>query len=218
MFTIDAKVRDPKASLPFLRKEGLIPAVFYGMGKTTTPVSISARDFLKIWKQAGESSTVTLKTDKGTIETLIHDVAVDPITGNPIHADFLAIDVNKEIEVKVPIEFTGIAPAVKNGLGTLVKVLHELEIKALPKDMPHTIAVSIESLENLESQISVDNIVLPSGVSLVTKGHEIVAAIAAMKEEKEEETLPPDLSAIEVEKKGKKEEEGEQAPTEAVKE
>jgi len=61
------------------------------------------------------------------------------VKGFPIHVDFLAIDMNKPIEVAVPLEFVGIAPAEKDGLGVLVKALHEVEIKALPKDIPHTL-------------------------------------------------------------------------------
>lgn len=206
MSTIQAKQRDPKASVSFLRKEGFIPAVFYGMDKKTTSITISLKDFIKTWKEAGESSAITLKTDAGQLDALIHDVALDPVTDIPIHADFFIIDATKKIKVNIPLDFTGIAPAVKNGLGTLVKVLHEVEVEALPKNLPHAILVDITSLVSLESQITVGDIVFPEGVMPVTKDHEVVAAISTMKEEKEEVAGPVDLSAIEVEKKGKKEE------------
>ncbi len=211
MFKLQATLRDAGKKLIDLRKGGNIPAVFYGMGKKSTPISISEKDFVKIWKEAGESSTITLETPEGKLDTMIHDVQVDPVRGNPIHADFLAIDVNKEIEVAVQLEFIGISNAVKTGLGSLTKVLHELEVKALPKDLPHFIEVDITPLATLEDKIHVRDITIPKGITLLTDLEEVVAVVQAAKEEKEE-VAPVDLSAIEVsDQKGKKEEEGGEA-------
>ena len=213
MLALTAKIRDIKEDLGTLRKGGELPAVFYGMGKASTSISISMIEFKKVWQKAGESTTVKITTPTGAVDTLIHDVQVDPVTDEPIHADFLVIDMNKKITVEVPVEFTGISEAVKNGSGTLVKVLHEVEIEALPKDLPHNLTVDISKLEAIHSQILVSDIVLPTGVTMITKGTEVVASIAEQKEEVEEVVAPVDLSAIEVEKKGKKEEEGAAAET-----
>jgi len=210
MLALTAKIRDIKDSLDKLRASGELPAVFYGMGNESTPISISKIDFKKIWRKAGESSTVKITTPKGVIDVLIHDVQVNPVTDEPIHVDFLVIDMNKTIKVEVTLEFSGVSEAVKSGVGTLVKVLHEVEVEALPKDLPHNFVIDISSLVGLDSQVLVSSIVLPKGVKMITKGEEVVASIAAQKEEKEE-VVPVDLSAIEVEKKGKKEEEGAEA-------
>ncbi len=207
MFTLKASARDQKTKPAYLRRNGQIPAVFYGMKKESTSISLKETDFLKAWKSAGESTTVTLETPQGTFDTLIHDVVLDPLKGKPIHADFLIIDANKAIEVSVPLEFIGISDAVKTGVGILIKVLHELEVSALQKNLPQHISVDVSGLATLQDQISVSDLVLPTGVTAVTKGEEIVASIAEAKEEKEEEAVAVDLSAIEVEKKGKKEEE-----------
>ena len=213
MLTLNAKNRDIKEDLEALRKGGELPAVFYGMGKTSTSISIPTVEFKKIWNKAGESSTVKISLPAqtgmpaGAVDTLIHEVQVDPVTDEPIHVDFLVIDMNKKIEVEVQLEFTGVSEAVKGGLGTLVKVLHEVEVEALPADLPHNLVVDISKLETVDSQILVSDIKLPTGVTLITKGNEVVASIALQKEEKEEVATPVDLSAIEVEKKGKKEDE-----------
>ena len=213
MLTLDAKIRNLKEDLDVMRKGGEIPAVFYGMGMETTHISVSLVEFKKVWHKAGESSTVKITTPTGTIDALIHEVQVDPVSDVPTHVDFLVIDMNKKVTVEVSLEFSGISNAVKTGLGTLVKVLHEVEIEALPKDLPHGLTADISKLENVDSQILVSDIALPTGVTMITKGTEVVASIALQKEEKEE-TTPVDLSAIEVEKKGKKEEEGEAPATE----
>ncbi len=206
MVTIQAKLKNKEVKNDDLRSEGFIPAVFYGLNKQSTPISVNGKEFVKALKEAGESTTVTLDLGNEKVETLIHDVQVNAVTGVPLHVDFLVIDMNKKIQVAVPLEFDGVAGAVKNGLGVLVKVLHEIEIEALPKDLPHELHVDISRLENLDSHISVADLSLPAGVVAITPGTDIIASIAVMQEEKEEE-VPVDLSAIEVEKKGKKEEE-----------
>lgn len=211
MNKLTASKRSKTDKLGDIRNNGMIPAVVYGAQVENTPISVSSVDFEKVLKVVGETSTIILEINeekKGAskIDALIHEVQVDPIKGFPIHVDFLAIDMNKPIEVEVPIEFIGIAPAEKNSLGVLVKVIHELEVEALPKDIPHTISVDLSTLDVLDSQIHAKNIALPSGVNMLTEGDEVIALIAPIKEEVEEEEKPVDLSEIEVEKKGKKEE------------
>jgi large subunit ribosomal protein L25 len=100
---------------------------------------------------------------------------------------------------------------VKNGLGVLVKVMHEVEIKALPKDVPHAVTVDLGSLETLESHIAVKDLALGAGIEVLADADGVVASIASIKEESEESAGPIDFSQIEVAKKGKKEEEGEAA-------
>jgi len=208
MFKIKALDRDESVKLDALRKSGEIPAVFYGAGKKTTPISVSIVEFKKVWKDAGESSAVKITMPTGDIDVLIHEVQVDPITSQPIHADFLVIDMKKKIRVDVPLVFEGVSNAVKGGIGNLVKVLHELEIEALPSDLPHSLSVDISKLEKLDDVVLVSDIKLPTGVVAINDPEEVVASIVAQVEEKEEVVVAPDLSAIEVEKKGKKEEEG----------
>jgi large subunit ribosomal protein L25 len=211
MNTLTATKRSKADKLASVRSNGMVPAVVYGARVENTMISVPSVDFVKILKVAGESSTIVLElkgdeTKKEAIQkidVLIHDMQVDPIKGFPIHVDFLAIDMNKPVEVAIPVEFIGIAPAEKNSLGVLVKVMHEIEVEALPKDLPHNITVDVSILEVLDAQIHVKDIKLPKGVKMVTDGEEVVALISAIKEEVIE-TIPVDLSAIEVEKKGKK--------------
>lgn len=188
-----------------IRAEGGIPAVYYGAGKDAVSISVPLKDFIKVFKEAGETTTVTLQIGGEKINTLIYDVQNDPLTGVPAHVDFLIIDMNKEIEVAIPVEFTGLAEAEKGGLGNLVKVLHEIEVRALPANLPHSFVVDVTSLASVDAQIHVSDITLGTGVALVTSPDEVVALIAPFVEEKEDSGAPIDLSAIEVEKKGKEE-------------
>ncbi|PIQ66408.1 MAG: 50S ribosomal protein L25 [Candidatus Zambryskibacteria bacterium CG11_big_fil_rev_8_21_14_0_20_42_18] len=206
MLTLKAETRDIHTKPEIVRKGGKIPAVFYGKKEASTPISIGKVEFLKVWREAGESSVVTLETPEGVKESLIQDVDLDPITGNPRHADFYVFEKGHKVEVELPLEFIGVSPAVKDLGGILVKVIHELEVIAMPKDLPHNIEVDIGSLSNFEDQILAKDIVLPQGVELKENPEEVVALVSAPREEKEEEVAPVDLSQIEVEKKGKEEE------------
>ncbi len=211
MLTLEAQKRDKSANLDKLRKEGKMPAVFYGKKNASTPITVLQKDFIKIWHTAGESSVVSIKSPEGVVDTLIHAVDLDPVTDIPRHADFYVFEKGKKIEVDVPLEFIGVAPVVKDLGGVLVKALHEIKISADPQHIPHNIEVDISSLLDFDSQIIASDLKLPAGVDLIEKPEEVVAAAARPKEEEVEEA-PVDLSAIEVEKKGKKEEE---APEEA---
>jgi large subunit ribosomal protein L25 len=212
MITLSASKRTTESPKTLLKEEK-VPAVYYGAGKEAVSISIPLKEFNKVWKEAGETGTVALDFGKEKVTTLIHDVQRDVITNSPIHADFLVIDMNKEIEVDIPLEFTGLAEAEKAGLGTVVHTMHEIKVKALPANLPHALTVDVTSLSTLESQIHAKDVVLPKGVTLVDSADEVVAMVSAFKEEKEEVT-PIDLSSIEVEKKGKKEEEGAEATAE----
>ncbi|MEX0919507.1 MAG: 50S ribosomal protein L25 [Parcubacteria group bacterium] len=217
MLTLKAEIRDSASKLDEIRKSGKIPAVFYGKKEASTPVSIPQIDFLKVWREAGESSVVTLETPNGAKDTLIHDVDVDPITGAPRHADFYVFDKDNKLEIELPIEFEGVSPAVKELGGILVKVTHELKVMALPKDLPHNIIVDISSLKEFGDQILAQDIKLPTGVELSVEPEDVVALVSAPREEKEEESAPIDLSEIEVEKKGKEETEEGAEPAEEEK-
>lgn len=209
MITLSAEKRDKKTDLDKLRKEGKIPAVFYGPKEKSTPIVVSTTEFIKAFKKAGESTVVVVKEGGNEHETLIHDVDVHPLTGQPRHVDFYVIEKGKKVKVEVPLTFEGTSPAVKDLGGILVKVLREIEIEAAPKDLPHELKVDISALAELTSVITAKDIKLPHGVTLVEKPDEIVASIAVAKEEVEE-VKPIDMSAIEVEKKGKEAKEGEE--------
>lgn len=203
--TISAQSRANKSPSD-LRTEDMIPAVYYGAGSDAVSIAIPAKEFNKVWKEAGETTTVTLTIGGEKINTMIHDIQRDPVSDLATHVDFLVVDMNKEIEVAVPIEFTGLAEAEKTGTGTLVKVLHEVQVSALPANLPHSVEIDVTRLATTEDQIHVSDIALPKGVTMISEADEVVALISAFKEETEEAPAL-DLSAIEVEKKGKKEEE-----------
>ncbi len=206
---LEVTPRGAKENVAILRKSGKLPAVYYGKKQASTSVTVNAVEFSKVLKKAGESSVVTLQTKNGVLDSLIYDVDRDPVTGAFRHADFYVFEKGQKIKVKIPIEFKGVSPAVKELGAVLVKVLRDVLIEATPKDLPQVLFADISKLVAFDSQVLAKDIILPEGVNLITKPDEVVASVYEPKEEVVE-VAPVDLSAIEVEKKGKEVKEGEE--------
>jgi len=209
MMQITTAPRAPKET----KKEGFIPAVYYGAQQASTPIFIDFIEFKKVLADAGESSSITLITEHGNETAMIQDVQLDPVRSNPIHVDFYVLEKGQKVHVKTPIVFIGESQAVKEG-GVFVKVMHELSVEGEPSKLPHEFSVDISLLVAKDSVIHVKDLILPNGVELYhVNPEDVVASISEAREEIiEEAPVATDLSAIEVEAKGKKEEEGEAAP------
>jgi large subunit ribosomal protein L25 len=187
-----------------LRETGKLPAVVYGEGKEAETISLDAKDFEKMWKNVGESTVISLEGLGENKSVLIQDVVFDPLYSTPTHVDFYTVRTDKVVEVEVPLVFEGVAPAVKELGGNLVKVMHTISIESLPKDLPQEIIVDITSLKTFEDQIKINDIVLPTGVKATSDGDEVIALVQPAREE-EEQTSVADVTSVAVEKKGKEE-------------
>ncbi|MBX4192133.1 50S ribosomal protein L25 [Candidatus Parcubacteria bacterium] len=209
--------RDGVKSPKTLRLGGVLPAVIYGRSEESTPISVDAKTFGKLFKAAGESTVITIKGLDEDKDALIHEVEFDAVTGIPTHVDFYAIEKGQTVTVSIPLEFEGVSPAVKDLGGILVKVMHELEVECQPKDLPQHITVDISKLVTLEDQISVQDLGLAANLKISVDPEEVVAMIDVAKDEPIEEAPATDLSAIEIsEERGKKPDE--EAPAEDAKE
>ncbi|MBM3205582.1 50S ribosomal protein L25 [Candidatus Shapirobacteria bacterium] len=191
-----------------LRREGLLPANIYGKKVKSLAVQLETKAFLPTFHQAGETGLVELKV-VGEITNrpvLIHDVQFHPVTGDPLHADFYQVDLKEKVTAKVPVELIGEAPAVREKIGILIQTLAEVEVEALPGDLPEKIEVNISSLEKVDDGVSVSELKTPSGVKILTEAKEILAKIEPPAKE---EVAPPPAEEAPVE-----EEEVEVAPVE----
>lgn len=210
--TLVGEIRTEKAEA--LRSKSLVPAVMYGPKTEPRHIAVPKMEFGKAFTEAGESTVVTLDIAGEKTDTLIQDVQFHPVSGDPTHIDFYVFDKNVKQEVEVPLEFIGESAAVKSLGGILVKVLHEITVSALPSNLPHEIIVDITPLATFDDQIKVSDLTIPAGVDLITEEDEVVALVEEPREEEPEEEAPVDISSVEIEKKGKKEEEGGDAPKE----
>lgn len=209
MFKLNAKIRkETGKKTDKMRKAGSVPAVIYGHKVKNINVEVDYKDFQKILKQAGESSLIELSVEgeKENRPVLIHDLQKDSVTDKYIHIDFFQASLKEEVEVKVPLVIEGVSFAVKDLGGTLVKNISELEVKALPQNLPHEIIVNIDGLKNLEDRILAKDIKLPQGVKLKINPEEIVISIAKQENIEEElakeiEEKVEDVEKVEKEKK-----------------
>ncbi|MEN9604342.1 MAG: hypothetical protein RJB39_27 [Candidatus Parcubacteria bacterium] len=194
---------------------GKMKAVCYGAKFPSTPIAVDTKEFAKLYKDAGESSVITLKGLDKDQDVLIHDIQKDVVKGNIFHADLYVVEKGKKLHVHIPIIFTGVSNAVKALNADLVKVLHEVEVEAEAKDLPHEIEVDLAKLAEVEDQILVSDLPALPGVKYLTGADEVIVLAAKHKEEVEEEAATEiDMTAIEVsDQKGKKDEEGADEPT-----
>lgn len=203
--------RDIKNSPKSLRNKGILPAVVYGRSEESTSISVDLKTFEKTFKKAGESTVITLSGLGEEKDALIHDVVVHPVSGAILHADFYAIEKGQKVTVSVPIEFDCESPAVKEKGGILLKVMHELEMEVLPKELPHALHVDISKLVELTDKIAVKDIALPASAVITDDLEEVVAMITVAQEEPVEET-PMDIADIGTSVERGKKEEDEAAP------
>lgn len=193
-----------------LRRSGYIPAVLYGKDQEAVSLQVLAKEFSKVLKEAGGSTLVYVNVGDKTYPTIIHDVARDTLTDGILHADFYKVRLDEKIKTKVPVVFTGEAPAVKDLGGIFVRNINELEVEALPQDLPHEITIDISSLASFGDQILVKDINLGANVKIEAEAETIVATVQEPISEEELkaslETPTTGVEDVEVIKKEKPEE------------
>ena len=189
-----------------LIKQGILPAVLYGPQIKNLPLELNMKEFYKIYKEAGESSLISLQVENKNFSVLIHEVKRDPVSDNPIHVDFYQPILTKEVEATVPLVFEGEAKAVRDLGGTLVKEIQEIEVRALPQDLPHEIKIDISKLETFEDEILIKDLQIPQNVKIKKDINDIVALVAPLEKIEEELKKPIEEKVEEVKGVEKKEE------------
>lgn len=189
-----------------LRQKGVLPAVLYGPGlKNSLSLEVNLKEFEKIFGEVGESALISLEIAGKKSLVLVHEVKRDVISGTLIHIDFYQPRAGQTIETKVPLVFEGVALAVKDLGGTLVKNIQEIHVRALPENLPHQILVDISGLKTFEDNILIKDLILQEGVKIVRELSDIVAKVVPAQKIEEELAKPIEEKVAEVEKVGDKE-------------
>ncbi|MHB8072031.1 MAG: 50S ribosomal protein L25 [Candidatus Cryosericum sp.] len=164
--------------LSALRRQGFIPAVVYGHGMTPLSVAVQTRSFERIRRTTGESAIVELQFGDGkTITTVVHEFQRNPIRDTYTHVDFLSISLDEPLTSKVPIRPVGTAIGLKEG-GVLEHSLYELEVEALPLDIPDYLEVDVSGLA-LKHSIHVADLQLGDKVKVLTSESATVFSVVA---------------------------------------
>jgi large subunit ribosomal protein L25 len=178
--------------------EGHIPAVVYGPKQEPVAISLEEKTFDKIRRDAGESTIVELTGLAEPIEVLIKDVDFDPVKQLIRHVDFYAIERGKDMTTTVAIELVGDAPAEKNRIGSVTKVLQEITVTCRPSALPSQIDVDISGMDNADSKVIVADLPTLDGVVYDTNPEETVAVVSVTKEEVDEDPEMVDMDAVAV--------------------
>jgi len=195
-----------------LRREGILPAIVYGRGISTIPISLNARNANQILSAISSSSLVVLEIDGEKHTTLIRDKQRDPVTGGVLHIDFHEVSMTEKLRTNVMLEFQGESLAVKELMGVLVIVLESLEIECLPQDLPDRIVADLSTLEEIGDSLYVRDIILPPNIELISDIDGLVVVISAPAVEEIEEVEEVEITDEEPEviERGKEEEAGEE--------
>ena len=190
-----------------LRRDGLLPAILYGRGISSIPISINSREANKILSAITSSSLVVLDIDGDKHTTLVREKQRDPVTGEVLHMDFYEVSMTEKLRTNVGLEFQGESPAVKELMGVLVTVMESLEIECLPQDLPNLIVADLSTLEEIGDSLYVRDISLPPNVELISDIDGLVVVISppAVEEIEEVEEVEITDEEPEVIERGKEE-------------
>lgn len=180
-----------------LRKKGIIPANIFGKNIKSLAIEIEKKNLLDTMRVAGETSLINLKIagDTKPHPVLISGYAQDPVSGEMLHVDFHEVDLKQKTTADVPLKVVGESEAVKAGL-VLAMFKNELEVEALPTDLPDSIEVDISVLTELGSTILAKDLQFDrSKVTLQVEDEEVIATIQEPAKEEVVETSPADAGA-----------------------
>lgn len=202
-----AKRKELGRKVKKLRNSGLLPGNIYGKKVKSESVTVNLKEFKSILKEAGETNIVSVVIEGKNRPTLIHNVQVDPVTDIPLHVDFLQVDLKQKVTAQIPIELMGDSPAEKQGIGTIVQYSDEVEVEALPTQLPESFEIDVSKLENVDDQIQVKDISIDKKkVEMKEDSEKVVVKVEPLR--KEEEVAPPVEEEVgeETEEEGKEEE------------
>ena len=195
----------------FLRADGKIPAIIYGLGKDAVKISLPHPEALAVLRSGSHIMDVSLE---GKAEKfLIQDVQYDYLQKEVEHIDLLRIDPKKKVRVKVALEFRGTPKGTKEG-GILETQNTEIEVEVSPLEIPDSIRVSVEHLE-MHQILHAKEVTLPAGAKLVDYAEKIICQVRTVKEEVAAVVAEAGPAEPEVIGK-KKEEEGEEGAAPAA--
>jgi len=169
-----------------LRRAGRLPAVVYGHGVASDSISVDAHEFEQLRRHTGPNALVDLSVDgRKPQPVLVHSVQVHPVDRRTLHVDLFLVRMTEELTVEVPLVATGDAPAVTLHGGTLLHPSESVRVRALPDHLPQSIEYSVEGIADFDTAVYVRDLIVPSDVTLLTDGDEIIAKVQPPRVEEE---------------------------------
>lgn len=174
-----------------LRRDGIMPGTLYGGKITSSNVQVKTDEFLSIYKEVGETGLVDLMVDGKAHPVLITNIQVHAVTDLPLHIDFREVDLTEKVTASVPVELIGESPAEKQGLGTAVLLVSELEVEALPADLPEKFEIDATLLLEVDQAVTVADLKYDSKkVEIQAEADQILAKVEPPQKEEVIEEAP----------------------------
>lgn len=180
-----------------LREQGLIPANVFGKKIKSQALTLGLKEFEKVFKEAGETGIVSLSIDEGKEDhpVMIQNLQKDPLSGSILHADLRQVILTEKVIANIPVEMSGEAPAAEQKLGILIQTLSEIEVEALPLDLPEKFVVDVSKLNNVGDEILIKDISFDkTKIELQADENAVVVKIEPLAEE---EVTPPPTEEVE---------------------
>jgi len=182
-----------------LRREGILPGNIFGKNIKSTSVQVLLKDFAPVYKEAGSTGLVDLELDGKTIPVLIQDLQTD-YKNNVLHANFYQVNLKEKVKSAMPLEIVGEPKAVTEKIGLLMNILSEIEVEALPENLPEHIEVNVEHLAAVNDQITVADLKVPTGVEVLTDATQVVSKIDELISKEAQELAVEEAAAAEAAK------------------
>lgn len=179
-----------------LRRAGILPCNIYGKDLESTAVQVPEKDFLEVFKEAGETGLVDIELGDKKTPVLIHNMQKN-FRGKILHADFFQVNLKEKVKTMVPLEIVGEPKAVLEKIGILMNILSEIEVEALPAELPEKVEVNVEHLANIDDQVTVADLKIPEGVTVLTEAEQVVSKIAELVSKEAQEQAAEEAAAAE---------------------
>lgn len=163
-----------------LRSTGQVPASIFGKKIESTSVSVALDQFLRVYKEAGETGLVELTVSGSVRPVLIHHVQKDPVTSAILNIEFHEVDLKVKVHANVPLVTIGESPAVTQKKGVVLTILDEIEVEALPMDLPEKIEVDVSALSEVNAEVKVGDLKIPTGVTVLSDASLTVVKIGSL--------------------------------------
>ena len=184
---IEVSRRELSTNARVLRRDGRLPGVFYGAGGGNVHVHVEAHAFNRLGLGSSGAHLIRFSSDDSALSggvALIKQVQTHPVSGAPVHVDFLRVDLNKPVDASVALNFTGKAAGIVEG-GILQPLRREVQVRALPDKLPESIDVDVTLLA-IHDSIHIEDVPMPDGVEILfTENYALVTVVPPVVEAEE---------------------------------
>ena len=182
-----------------IRKDGFTPAHVFGHKIDTIHVQVQTKDFKKVFEKTGETGIIELAIDSEKRPVMVRNLQYHAVSDELLHVDFYQVNLSEKVTVNVPLEITGEAPAEQKKVGLLLTPLSEIEIEALPSDLPESVEVDVSKLEEIGDEVRVKDLPInKSKIEVLTDEEQVVASIGELVT-KEQQELEAEMEAEQAE-------------------